>query len=124
MRNEEEAREQKAFVQYLKIKGIMFSALRQETPMGHFEGRCWKPHFQSIKNNKEMGLEKGVPDLMLIVPRRGRNFLVFIELKAKKGKLSKEQESWKEAINEIDGNVCASVFYSADEAIKFIESFK
>ena len=47
---------------------------------------------------KRSGVKSGVPDLCLPVPRRGFTGL-WIELKAKRGRVSEEQAQWAKALN-------------------------
>lgn len=47
--------------------------------------------------NRQMGMRKGVPDLMLPIPMHGYHGL-FIEMKKKGGRLSQEQENWIKAL--------------------------
>ncbi len=47
--------------------------------------------------NRQMGMKKGVPDLMLPIPMKGYHGL-FIELKTDKGRLSQEQKNWIKAL--------------------------
>ena len=51
-----------------------------------------------VVRNRMMGCRKGVPDLMLPIPSKGYHGL-FLEMKNSKGKLSREQKAWIEALN-------------------------
>jgi hypothetical protein len=121
MRNQEEAIEQAEFVKYLRLKGIRFSALTQDTPAGHKEYGVWKPHYQTLKKNKALGCMPGVPDMIVMPIIDHKQYLLFVEMKKAKGKVSKEQKEWIDAINKVEGNVVAKVCYSSGEAIDFIE---
>ena len=69
---------------------------------------------------KGQGQLNGVCDLLLPVPRKGKNGL-FIEMKSKKGVLSNDQ---KEFIKNVE--ICgyqANVCYSASEAIRVLEDY-
>lgn len=69
--------------------------------------------------NKHMGLHRGVPDYIIIIP----SGLLFVELKRKRGsKVYDEQKTWKSALNEIKG-VQAEICFGADDAIVFVEKF-
>ena len=104
-----EYEEQKAFVQYLEIKGYKFSAL----PLDTFT-KSWSVRMK----NKAIGVRAGVPDLMIIV----KNNLIFIELKRTKGGvLSEYQKEWNKELNNCNG-IFAYVANGCDEAIKIIES--
>ena len=103
-----EAEEQKTFVEYLKLRKIKHSAIPNSTFT-----RSWKQKM----NNKLMGVNAGLPDLLLIIKDR----VVFIEMKrAKGGRISNEQELWINCLNKCDG-VNAYVCYSCDEAINLVE---
>jgi len=123
MRNQEEAKEQEAFVRYLRLKDIRFSALTQDTPAGHKEYGVWKPHWQTLKKNKMLGVCKGVPDMIVMPIIDHRQYLLFVEMKkpTNGGKVSKEQKEWIDALNQVNVNVIAKVCYSSGEAIDFIE---
>lgn len=123
MRNQEEAKEQEAFVEYLILKNIKFSALTQDTPAGHKEYGVWKPHWNTLKKNKRLGVTKGIPDLLLAPIIDHRQYLVFIEMKCqKKGVVGKEQKEWINILNSVNGNVIAKVCHGSGEAIDFMES--
>jgi len=100
----------------------MFSALRQEVPAGHYISGKWVPYYKTLKNNKEMGLEKGIPDLLIMPEVNGKKYLVFIEMKRAKGKVSKEQKKWIDTINRVDGGVMAMVCYNSGEVIDYLEA--
>jgi len=69
---------------------------------------------------KQAGVKAGVPDLFLPVAR-GNYHGLFIELKARSGKVSKEQHSW---LIELDKQgYAARLCYGADEAISAIERY-
>lgn len=99
-------------VQYLRLRGIRFTHIANETGAGRdsrMQGR----------RNKRAGMAKGVPDYMIILPLG----LFFIEMKRIKGsKVSQEQKDWIAALQDLDG-VEARICYGADDAIKFIESY-
>jgi NAD+--asparagine ADP-ribosyltransferase len=104
-----ESEEQKAFVEWLNYNKIKHSAIPNSTYT-----KSWK---QKI-NNKLMGLNPGLPDLLLIV----NNKLVFIEMKRRKSfKISDSQAEWIKALNECDG-VKAYIAFSCDEAISIVEN--
>ena len=50
--------------------------------------------------NRQMGMKKGVPDLMLPIPMHGYHGL-FVEMKQKGGRLSEEQRRWLNMLNEV-----------------------
>lgn len=57
-------------------------------------GQSW------VIRNRQLGVKPGVPDLFYPVPLHGYHGL-FIELKTEKGRLSKEQKKWIEALTEL-----------------------
>lgn len=69
---------------------------------------------------KAEGVKSGVPDYFLPVAR-GRFHGLFIELKAKGGKPSKNQKAWITVLKGYD--YAAGVCYGADEAIKILEAY-
>ena len=104
-----EYQEQCLLVQYLELKGFLFSKPAQETFT-----RSW-----SIKmKNKMSGVRPGVPDMLIILPTKR---LLFIEMKRSKGgRISPEQIKWIKELNECNG-VIAVEAHGFDEAKKIID---
>lgn len=69
---------------------------------------------------KREGLKAGVPDLCFPVARKGFHAL-YIEMKSSTGKVSDEQRIWQAGLL-AQGNLVKTC-YSADEAIKALESY-
>lgn len=69
---------------------------------------------------KRMGLRKGFPDLFVPMPRGGFHGL-FVEMKAKGGKTTKEQEEWLSLLNANGYAVCVAV--GANEGIEKIKRY-
>ena len=69
---------------------------------------------------KALGVKKGVPDICLPV-RRGMYGALYIELKAKDGKVSKDQERWLNMLSTGGNVVC--ICYGGDSAIRVIEKY-
>lgn len=67
---------------------------------------------------KALGLEPGFPDLQLPVARHGYHGL-FIEMKRKGGRVSKEQDEFLKALKK--GGYLAGVCFGADNAIDILE---
>ena len=67
---------------------------------------------------KAMGVKPGVPDLFLPVPKHGKHGL-FIELKAKGGKLSENQKKWLDRLNGM--GYCADACVGWENAKDLIE---
>lgn len=104
-----EADEQSAFVEWLELKGLKFSSIPNST---------YTTSWNQKHINKKLGLRKGLPDLLIVVPN---DCLIFIEMKRKKkSKTYPEQKDWIEALNSVD-NVAAVICYGADEAIAAVE---
>ena len=55
--------------------------------------------------DRAMGVKKGVPDLCLPVAR-GKYHALYIEMKTEKGRTTKEQEWWLEALREAGSCAC------------------
>ena len=87
-------------------------------------------HIVTARKLKTEGVKAGVPDLFLPVPKfhsgRGVNNIVpsyglFIEMKVKPNKPSKEQIMWIDLLNKQGYRV--EVCYSADEAIEVLRGY-
>lgn len=112
MKTPTEYDEQKLFVKWLELKNLKFTAIPNST------------YTKSIRQkmaNKAMGLRKGLPDLLVIVP----NGICFVEMKRAKKSLSKTSPEQIEWINELQKIDCveARVCYGCNEAIDFIKQF-
>lgn len=77
-------------------------------------------HITTAMRLKAEGVKPGVPDIVLPVAK-GDYHGLYLELKADKGKLSKEQEKWIEDLKE--EGYKAVVAYGFDEAINTIKSY-
>ena len=69
---------------------------------------------------KRMGMRKGFPDIF-IFRAKGKYHGLALEMKIKNNKPSEDQKQWLLRLKQ-EGYACA-VCYSADEAIKTIESY-
>lgn len=69
---------------------------------------------------KRMGLRKGFPDLFVPLPKGGFHGLL-IEMKAKGGKTTKEQEEWLDLLNQ--NGYAVTIAFGADEAIRKIKRY-
>lgn len=67
-----------------------------------------------------MGLKAGMPDLMLFVPRKDSHAL-FLELKTKKGKVSKVQEEFHDKL--VEQGYTVIVCYGFEEAVSSIQEY-
>ncbi len=109
--------EQANFVDWLELQGLKFSATAQST---------YTTSYNQKRKNHRTGLRKGVPDMIvLIAPEQskdGEGYCIFIELKRLKGgKVSPEQQSWLDALNQTP--VHAYLAQGCDAAIKIVEHY-
>lgn len=84
-----ETDEQRQLIQYARSKP--WGQFLFHIPNESVGGMGW------TVRNRQMGMRKGVPDLMLPIPMHGYHGL-FIEMKAKGGRTSKEQDNWIKAL--------------------------
>ena len=100
---------------------IELAALYAITNQNILFSKISKTHrMQAINYMKAEGLKKGVPDLHLPVSRGGYNSL-YIEMKAKNGKPSKEQEVWADRLSGY-GNLVIYC-WGAGEAIQVLSDY-
>lgn len=111
-----EAIEQKAVVQYLKLRGVLFTATLGGLRLS----------IGQATQLKSSGYGRGVPDILIFEPR-GEYHGLMIELKRtrvkgqNRGKISPEQRWWKEELNK--RGYCAVICEGASEAINFIDTY-
>ena len=99
-----------ALVEFLERSKIKYSHLAQST---------YSTSWPVKMRNKRMGVKRGVPDYLIILPESAG--LLFIEMKRKnRGRVSPEQKEWLKSLNMLNG-VEATVAYGADEAIAIID---
>ena len=84
-----ETDEQRQLIQW--ARGKQWGQFLFHIPNESVGGMGW------VVRNRQMGMKKGVPDLMLPVPMHGYHGL-FIEMKAAGGRLSNEQKCWLKAL--------------------------
>ncbi len=101
-----EHQSQAAFVQWLKLKNIRHFAVPNSLKVGGVKLMSYL---------KAEGLTAGVPDMM-IPYRRHLCGGLFIEMKAKKGRVKPEQTEWHEFLRSEGFRVV--VCYSTEEAIE------
>lgn len=105
-----EAQEQIAVIEYCELKGYPVFHIPNEGKRSIYTGA----------NLKRQGLRKGVPDLC--IPRAVGDFHgLYIEMKSKEGKLSREQMQWLQLLQ--SEGFCALCCYGADKAIELIELY-
>lgn len=101
-----EYQESVIFANWLRMKGLVFS---------HIPNSTYTPSHAAKAKNKAMGVSKGVPDYLILLPER----VVFVELKrCHGGRVSPEQLEWGEAL--VRSGAFFSVCYGALEAIAFV----
>ena len=69
---------------------------------------------------KREGVLSGIPDIVLALPSKAYHGL-FLELKSRVGKLSKEQKSFLDRVRDV--GYCAEVARSVDEAIGIVTKY-
>lgn len=119
-----------ALTQYLRLKGLKFSHIAQETPMVTYRDGVRTPNWKTIRRTKAIGINKGVPDYIVLIERKPtevagqrNNILLFIEMKkVKGGKVSPEQAEWINALNKVFG-VVAVVCHGFDQAKDVIDAY-
>lgn len=116
VKRKSEYEEQRAVIQWAEIaqKRHPELALLLHIPN---EGKRSFAQTQALKN---IGLRKGVPDLFLPVAR-GAYHGLWVEMKARGGRLSKEQGGWIESLR-VQGYV-AEVCYGAEDAVSVIKHY-
>lgn len=73
-----------------------------------------------VTRNRQLGVKKGVPDLMLPIPMHGYHGL-FIEMKTATGKVRPEQKRWLDALTTFGYR--AVVCHGWQEAKKELETY-
>lgn len=111
-----EFEEQCTLVNWMELKGLKFSSVPNST---------WTSSWGQKIKNKQSGLRKGFPDLIVIIPAKlcklDRTVMACMELKRTKGGVtSPEQKEWIRVLNEV-ADVESGVFKGADAAIEFLE---
>lgn len=105
-----ESEEQKQLIQWARSRpwGFMLFHICNENVGGY----AW------AVRNRQMGVRKGVPDLMLPIPMNGFHGL-FIELKTDKGRLSEAQKVWIENLRSLGYRVeVCKGFVEAKDVLK------
>ena len=117
-RKNEELKEQAKFVRWARKQAILISSINQST---------YTTSWKAISDNNTAGTIKGVPDLIMVIPKERRNNnmpkTILIEMKKLKGGVvSKEQKIWITALDSSDG-VSAKICHGSEEAIAFTDQF-
>ena len=112
--------EQARFVDWLEKQNLLFSATAQST---------YTTSWNQKRLNHATGLRKGVPDMLVIIPKDkskdGGGYCLFIELKRLRGgSVSKEQKHWHDSINGLETPYTqAYIAKGADEAIRIVSHY-
>tara|TARA_R110002012_G_scaffold204477_1_gene374175 strand:+ start:1745 stop:2080 length:336 start_codon:yes stop_codon:yes gene_type:complete len=106
--NEQETQEAIVLYLQLKYKKIRFCASAGGV----------RTSITQARKMKRAGYVKGMPDLQIMEARQGKHGL-FIELKTKTGRLTKEQKQWLEDLNK--RNYLAKCCKGAGEAMDLID---
>lgn len=77
-------------------------------------------HIQEAVRLKAEGVQRGVPDLILPIPR-GTQCGAYLELKAGKGRLSEEQKDWLRFLEA--QRYAVEVAWSVDAAFNFLHDY-
>ena len=103
---------QKAIVTYIKLQypNVLYCASA---------GGLRTSMTQAVKM-KASGYIKGYPDLSILEPI-GNFHSLFLEVKTKKGRPTKEQLWWREKLNE--RNFVSEIVYGYDEAVAVIDRY-
>lgn len=127
----EEENECKNLVLWLRAKSIPHHHSANEVPLHSIAGTgpngkpIWKGNFATMARLKAMGVAKGFPDYIVIIPadksRSGKALMLAIEMKRiQGGTTSPEQKQWLSLlgqINDCEGFICKG-FQEAKEVIE------
>lgn len=110
--------EQIPLVSWLEIKGLKFTAIPNST---------YTTSWKQKKFNTNMGLRKGFPDLIIVIPKKkckfGRTVMLCIEMKRQKGSYTyPEQKEWIRILNQIT-DVESRVCKGYKQATQYIRRF-
>ena len=110
--------EQVAFVEWLELKGLKFTAIPNST---------YTTSWNQKRKNKAMGVRKGLPDLLVFIDNKqsitDNALLLFVEMKRPEGGVvSGEQKQWIVSLNKVD-NVQAEVCKGCKKAIEFVYQY-
>lgn len=114
MENHSESWHQRQLIQW--VKQYPWGQYLFHIPNETTGGQGW------IVRNSQMGCRKGVPDLMLPIPRHGYHGL-FIEMKKPGGRLENNQKKWLAALTDLGYSaVCCQGWEEArDELQRYME---
>lgn len=107
----EEDTESMKLVQYLMMCNIPFTHISNET---------YTPYWSVKSKNKKLWVKPWIPDYMILLPKKNKYKMIFIEMKRKKWWIISENQ--KNRIQKLNNTywVKAYVCHWADEAIQLI----
>ncbi len=108
----EETEEQAALIEWAGLATV--NGIRPGEYLIHIVNEG-KRGAKAARDAKRMGLRKGIPDLLLALPRGGFAGL-WIEMKAKDGKPTTEQKEWVERLNHAGYHAVISYGFEAAKA--------
>lgn len=110
-----EDQEQSAFVQWLRLKRILFTSIPNESKRSIVYGA----------KLKRLGMSKGAPDLIIFdrsADLEAKGYLgLAIEMKSMTGKMRPEQNAWLDSLEK--AGWATTVCYGARQAVEFMESW-
>lgn len=112
--------EQVAFVHWLELNNLLFTATAQST---------YTTSFNQKRRNYALGVRKGLQDVLVYIDGKksinGQSYLLFIEMKRiKGGVLSAEQKIWRDSITMLNVvNVQSFVCKGSIEAITTVSYY-
>src|SRR6266567_715569 len=93
-----EADEAHTLMQYMQLRGLKFTHIKNETGMSDKRGKI--KNFRALMDYQD-GVSPGFPDFCIVLPNIG---LLFIELKRMKGnEATTAQCAWIDTLNTIPG---------------------
>lgn len=119
-RKHEEADEQAKFIEWVRWASRYQSDIYPMLRLMHASLNGVKLTPGQSNKAKQQGMLKGVSDLFLPVPRKGKNGL-YIEMKSKKGTISSEQSRFLCDVTDL--GYSAHVCYSAKEAVDVVMNY-
>lgn len=109
--------EQKAIVEYLRLKKILVIQTDVMSGLQFFSHKDSR-RFTFIAHHKNMGYEKGQSDLILIIPVK----TIFVEVKTLKGYQSASQIKFQKNVESLGHDYF--IWRSLDDCIKWYEAYK
>jgi hypothetical protein len=107
----------------MQIERAIQKALIHHLAKTTFRGKVSANFNEFAREHKSMGMDVGSPDLRLEMKRGDVTYILYLELKTKKGKLSKSQKAWNEDFdaNHASSNCTRAVAYGFTQAKEEID---